>query len=133
MMPELVVLITQEILRHRLADTAVSQVLVVEQESWRGEPIENVGVGSGSEENLAYLIYTSGSTGRPKGVAIEHHNAVTLIYWAQETFRADELQGMLASTSICFDLSVFELFVPLSWGGRIILATHPMALGKYGS
>jgi non-ribosomal peptide synthetase component F len=35
---------------------------------------------------------------------------------------------VLASTSICFDLSVFELFVPLSWGGRIILADNALAL-----
>lgn len=122
---EVSVLITQESLRQRLADTAVSQVIVLEQESWSGEPIENVGA-EVTGENLAYVIYTSGSTGRPKGVAIEHHSAVTLIYWARETFSADELHGMLAVTSICFDLSVFELFVPLSWGGRIILAAHPM-------
>jgi amino acid adenylation domain-containing protein len=75
-----------------------------------------------SSRNLAYLIYTSGSTGKPKGVAIEHRSAVALLHWAKETFRAEELQGVLASTSICFDLSVYELFVPLSWGGTVILA-----------
>ncbi len=126
---ELEVLITQESLRGRLADTAASKVIVVEQEAWNGESTANVESGV-REENLAYLIYTSGSTGRPKGVAIEHRNAVTLIHWAREIFSADELQGMLASTSICFDLSVFELFVPLSWGGRIILAAHHLALAS---
>ena len=73
-------------------------------------------------ENLAYVIYTSGSTGQPKGVAIEHRSAVTLIQWAQEYFQPGDFARVLASTSICFDLSVFEIFVPLSCGGAIVLA-----------
>src|SRR5207249_1430675 len=61
-------------------------------------------------ENLAYVIYTSGSTGRPKGVAIEHRNTVAFIYWAMSVFTPEDLAGVLASTSICFDLSIFEIF-----------------------
>jgi amino acid adenylation domain-containing protein/FkbM family methyltransferase len=78
--------------------------------------------------NLAYVIYTSGSTGKPKGVAVEHHSAWTLLHWARECFTRDDLDGVLASTSICFDLSVFELFVPLGWGGKVILADNALAL-----
>jgi amino acid adenylation domain-containing protein/FkbH-like protein len=79
-------------------------------------------------DDLAYVIYTSGSTGKPKGVAIEHRNGVALIYWARDVFAREELGGVLASTSICFDLSVFEMFVPLSWGGAVILAENALAL-----
>ena len=68
--------------------------------------------------NLAYVIYTSGSTGRPKGVAIEHRSAVALLCWAADTFAPEQWAGTLASTSICFDLSVFELFVRLERGRR---------------
>lgn len=78
--------------------------------------------------DLAYVIYTSGSTGQPKGVALEHRNAAALMYWARDVFTPDELQGVLASTSICFDLSIFEMFVPLSWGGTVILAENALAL-----
>jgi amino acid adenylation domain-containing protein len=78
--------------------------------------------------NLAYLIYTSGSTGRPKGVAIEHRSAVVFAQWAREEFSPEELAGVLASTSITFDLSVFEIFVPLAWGGTVILAENALAL-----
>ncbi|MCC6809100.1 MAG: amino acid adenylation domain-containing protein, partial [Deltaproteobacteria bacterium] len=81
-------------------------------------------------KQLAYIIYTSGSTGGPKGVAIEHRNAVTLIHWAREEFSDEELSGVLAATSICFDLSVFELFVPLSWGGTVIVAENALALAQ---
>ncbi len=79
-------------------------------------------------ENLAYLIYTSGSTGRPKAVAIEHRSASVLVGWARGVFSAEELAGVLAATSVGFDLSVFELFVPLSWGGRVILAGNALEL-----
>ena len=79
-------------------------------------------------ENLAYVLYTSGSTGRPKGVAIEHRNTVTLLHWGRDILASEDIAAVLASTSLCFDCSVFELFVPLSWGGRIILAQDVLHL-----
>jgi amino acid adenylation domain-containing protein len=79
-------------------------------------------------ENLAYLIYTSGSTGDPKPVGITHRSALTFLHWSREVFSAAELSGMLASTSVCFDLSVFELFAPLSWGGEVILVNNALEL-----
>ena len=78
--------------------------------------------------NLAYILYTSGSTGFPKGVSIEHRSTVNFINWAQTVFNREQLAGVLASTSICFDLSVFELFVPLSCGGKVILAENALHL-----
>ncbi|BAB74344.1 non-ribosomal peptide synthetase [Anabaena sp. FACHB-709] len=78
--------------------------------------------------NLAYLIYTSGSTGKPKGVMIEHRSPVCLLYWAREVFCDEAISGVLAATSICFDLSVFEIFVPLCWGGKVILAENALEL-----
>ncbi|MEM7350388.1 MAG: amino acid adenylation domain-containing protein [Acidobacteriota bacterium] len=77
---------------------------------------------------LAYVIYTSGSTGRPKGVAIEHRHAVAMVRWATHTYAPRELTGVLASTSVCFDLSVFEIFVPLACGGTVILAPDALSL-----
>ncbi|MET7424516.1 amino acid adenylation domain-containing protein [Dactylosporangium sp. NPDC005555] len=83
--------------------------------------------------DLAYVIYTSGSTGRPKGVAIEHRSASVLMHWARQTFDDAELGGMLAATSVCFDLSVFEIFAPLCWGGRVLLADNVLALAAPGA
>ncbi|HEY0194350.1 MAG TPA: amino acid adenylation domain-containing protein, partial [Kofleriaceae bacterium] len=85
------------------------------------------GAGPGHAD-LAYLIYTSGSTGRPKAVAIEHRSAAVLVAWARGVFDDRELAGVLAATSLCFDLSVFELFVPLAWGGAVIMARDALAL-----
>jgi amino acid adenylation domain-containing protein len=86
-----------------------------------------------SSDNLGYIIYTSGSTGRPKGVAIEHHSAVTLLYWAKNVYAPEDMSGVLASTSICFDISVFELFAPLSAGGKVILAENALELASLPS
>ena len=79
-------------------------------------------------DNLAYLIFTSGSTGVPKGVAIQHRSAVTMLRWARTLHRPAEYAGILASTSICFDMSVFEIFGTLAEGGTILLAENALAL-----
>nr|QEO74665.1 condensation domain-containing protein [uncultured bacterium] len=78
--------------------------------------------------NLAYVIYTSGSTGRPKGVMLTHRSAAGLLRWAHETFSPAHLCGTLASTSVCFDLSIFELFVPLTGGQCVLLADDALGL-----
>ncbi|WP_343674181.1 amino acid adenylation domain-containing protein [Chitinophaga sp.] len=74
--------------------------------------------------NLAYTIYTSGSTGRPKGVMIEHHAAVNLIQWVNQTFHVNEQDRLLFITSMCFDLSVYEIFGMLAAGGTVVIASN---------
>ncbi|WP_163996532.1 non-ribosomal peptide synthase/polyketide synthase [Pyxidicoccus caerfyrddinensis] len=81
-----------------------------------------------SSNQLAYLIYTSGSTGRPKAVAIEHRNAVAFLAWARTIFPPEVLAGTLFATSINFDLSIFELFLPLTTGGTVVVADNALAL-----
>ena len=109
------------------SDPAVAPVTVVRADRPSGPEEESADVPVGSGD-LAYVIYTSGSTGRPKGVAIEHRSAATLLAWARTVFPPADLEGVLAATSVCFDLSVFELFLPLSAGGRVILADDALAL-----
>ncbi|MBE4753782.1 AMP-binding protein, partial [Corallococcus sp. ZKHCc1 1396] len=77
---------------------------------------------------LAYVLYTSGSTGRPKGVAVTHASAVAFLKWATATFKAEQLKGVLAATSLNFDLSVFEVFAPLVSGGTVVVAENALAL-----
>ncbi len=75
---------------------------------------------AGTPADLAYVIYTSGSTGKPKGVML-NHSAAGLIAWAGSSFGAGELARVAATTSICFDPSILELFGPLCNGGAVIL------------
>jgi amino acid adenylation domain-containing protein len=79
-------------------------------------------------QDLAYVIFTSGSTGRPKGVMIEHHALAAFVAWTREAFDGEELSGVLCSSSIAFDVSVFEVFAPLCHGGCVILVENVLAL-----
>ncbi|WP_164493726.1 non-ribosomal peptide synthetase, partial [Streptomyces sp. ADI93-02] len=71
------------------------------------------------QEQLAYIMYTSGSTGRPKGVAVRHRDVVSL---AADTRWRDAHSCVLLHSPHSFDASTYELWVPLSSGGRIIIA-----------
>ncbi|MGB0521649.1 MAG: amino acid adenylation domain-containing protein [Flammeovirgaceae bacterium] len=74
----------------------------------------------------AYVIYTSGSTGRPKGVVITQKNLLAFIHWAQHEFKHSDFKTVFAVTSICFDLSIFELFYPLTIGKQIRLLQNAL-------
>jgi amino acid adenylation domain-containing protein len=81
-------------------------------------------------DNLAYVIYTSGSTGRPKGVLIEHRTASAVLHWLRETIPAEERSCALGSTSVCFDVSIAEIFGTLCWGGTLVLVDDALALAR---
>ncbi|BDM74033.1 non-ribosomal peptide synthetase (plasmid) [Streptomyces nigrescens] len=78
----------------------------------------------------AYVIHTSGSTGRPKGVVVTHGSVVALADWAATAFGSRGLAHVVASTSLNFDVSVFELLCPLLCGGRIDLVPDLLALAE---
>ncbi|MFB6583674.1 amino acid adenylation domain-containing protein [Streptomyces sp. NPDC056402] len=70
-------------------------------------------------QHPAYAIYTSGSTGRPKGVVVPHRAVADFAVWAAEEMGPQRLAHVLASTSLNFDVSVFELLGPLLSGGCV--------------
>jgi amino acid adenylation domain-containing protein len=81
-----------------------------------------------SARDLAYVIYTSGSTGQPKGVAVEHRSVVAMTVAMGQLLDDDELAGVLAAASVCFDPSVMEILGTLSLGGTVVLAENVLAL-----
>ena len=72
--------------------------------------------------DVAYVIYTSGSTGRPKGVMVPHSALTNLLVGVQRLLALTEDDVWLASTSLSFDISALELFLPLIGGGRVVVA-----------
>lgn len=100
------------------------------QEKWSELPSGNLEDFACADEGkkIAYYIYTSGSTGRPKGVTIEHRNTCSMLLWSKGFYKNEWMDGVLASTSICFDVSVWEIFAPLIVGGKVIIAKSIMAL-----
>ena len=74
------------------------------------------------QEDVAYIIYTSGTTGRPKGVMLSHRGIANITHPDNNPFNRDivpNCHGIVAIGSICFDISLFEIFVPL-FNGKFV-------------
>ncbi|QPB24394.1 AMP-binding protein [Rhizobium sp. 007] len=122
--------------RAALGPEALADLTVVDLETatpaWAELPASNpdpraLGL---TTRHLAYVIYTSGSTGTPKGVMVEHASTVNLLHWSSGVFAESEISRTLFSTSISFDLSVYECFVPLSQGSTLYLVEDALALAQ---
>jgi non-ribosomal peptide synthetase-like protein len=78
---------------------------------------------SAEPEDLCYVIYTSGSTGRPKGVMVEHRNACHLVETERRIFEVRREDRVYQGASLCFDLSVEEIWLAFSAGATLVAAT----------
>ena len=72
-------------------------------------------------QHLAYVIYTSGSTGKPKGVMIQNYSFLNHMLWMKEKYGFSPNEIVLQRTAFSFDASVWEIFLPLISGSKIIL------------
>ena len=73
-------------------------------------------------ENLAYVIYTSGSTGHPKGAQNIHRSIVNLVHSMRRRVGIKNDDNILAITTLSFDPSVWEIFLPLTSGCHLTVA-----------
>ncbi|MCE1003035.1 non-ribosomal peptide synthetase [Pseudomonas sp. NMI1173_11] len=122
-----ILLLSETSLITRMPAQFQSRTLLLDQLTLDGYPDTDLAC-LPTARNLIYCIYTSGSTGKPKGVQIEHRSVAALIGWSLSVYSQADLCGVLFSTSICFDLSVWELFVTLSAGGYAVLAANALEL-----
>jgi amino acid adenylation domain-containing protein len=75
-------------------------------------------------DSAAYIIYTSGSTGRPKGVVATHHNVAQLFQASEDKFHFSERDVWALFHSSAFDLSVWEIWGALLYGGRVVIVPY---------
>lgn len=85
--------------------------------------------------DTAYVIYTSGTTGQPKGVAIPFSGMINRLIWMQRKFSITSANKILQKTPITFDVSVWEIFLPLISGSTLVIAEQgghldPVYLGE---
>ncbi|MER8059108.1 MULTISPECIES: non-ribosomal peptide synthetase [unclassified Streptomyces] len=78
--------------------------------------------------DTAYVIYTSGSTGTPKGVPVRHGGCAAMLSAWDHVLGDRDLGGVSAASSICFDMSVMEIFPALSRGGALVLVESTVHL-----
>lgn len=80
-----------------------------------------------TNSDISYILYTSGSTGLPKGVTLTHINALTFIQWAIEYFNPRIGANFSSHAPFHFDLSVFDIYVPLFTGGCLKLVPYEIS------
>lgn len=93
---------------------------IYEKEDIDKYPEDDIAVIS-KPNDIAYIIYTSGSTGKPKGVVITQDAAANTICDIIDRFNIGGQDKILSISSLCFDLSVFDLFGALSTGASLVL------------
>jgi amino acid adenylation domain-containing protein len=100
-------------------DDVVAPLLVMNA---KGECAVPGSIARKSAMDLAYVIYTSGSTGTPKGVMVHHAGVVNRLRWMNRMFPLTPSDRVLQKTPATFDVSVWELFLPLIMGARVVFA-----------
>ncbi len=124
---ELSILLTEEAQLEHLPQHS-ARTIILERE-WETIDLHSQAqvVSDVTTDNLAYTIYTSGSTGKPKGVRVMHRSVVNLCESMSQLPGLTGQDTLLALSSICFDMSVLELFLPLSIGAKIVLVSREVA------
>src|SRR6185369_11913575 len=110
-------------------EDARPQVLITE-EFLRGlddDPPQIDPLPAGDGRRLAYILYTSGSTGRPKGVGVSHEALINFLASMRRAPGFAVGERLLAVTSLSFDIAALEIFLPLTSGGCVELASRAEA------
>lgn len=105
--------------------TGAAQIVLIDDETEEGsaDSEENPAVPVGPD-HLAYVIYTSGSTGKPKGCMITHRNVSRLMRATEPWFQFGPSDVWTLFHSSAFDFSVWEIWGPLLYGGRLVIVPY---------
>jgi amino acid adenylation domain-containing protein len=121
-------LLTQDSVRAKFPAAEGRSVLVLEDLAGElAAASEQNPPAAATSANLAYVIYTSGSTGKPKGVLIDHYNVTRLFTRTEHWFGFAPSDVWPLFHSAAFDLSVWEMWGALAYGGRLVVVPHLVA------
>ena len=119
----------QDVSQNTLTTSACSVVLFKDA-STECQPASNLDVAV-RPNDLAYVIYTSGSTGRPKGVEVEHRNLSNFLMATRKVPGVSRQDVLLAITTVSFDIAGLELWLPLTVGASVIIASRDEAMDAH--
>jgi surfactin family lipopeptide synthetase A len=119
-----VVMVDTVVQKARLRDSGLRVVCLEEEWALIRQECSDVAAGTCNASSIAYVIYTSGSTGRPKGVMIEHGGVVNRLLWMWCEYGYSGADVVFQKTPYVFDVSVWELFMPLCFGCRQVLCAR---------
>jgi amino acid adenylation domain-containing protein len=122
------VVVTQSHLREKFSFTATHVLCVDEDLPAVGNLTKFSPPPDSSLDDIAYVLYTSGSTGKPKGVQITHRALTNMLIAVSNDLALSSLDVVLATTTISFDISTFEIFAPLIAGGHLVVAPRSVAI-----
>jgi len=100
------------------ADSNMLGLSTIGRSAWSDYPEQDLDCISVTDDPMV-VLYTSGSTGKPKGVVLAHRGYANRFNWMQELFQLRAAERVAQKTSICFDISVWELFWPLMTGATV--------------
>ncbi len=121
-------LLTQSHLKAQLPELSQDcAVICLDETKFAGQSTANPGVKLKSTD-LVYVIYTSGSTGMPKGVMIEHRNVINHLHGFEQQAPHVKPLSSIFTVPFSFDLSVWEIFNPLCYGGTLHLLSKDRLL-----
>jgi amino acid adenylation domain-containing protein len=81
-----------------------------------------------SGTDIMYIMFTSGTTGRSKGVRIRHQGITAQLHYFKKIFNFSEKDSILQLAHLTFDVSLLEIFLPLMYGGKVILTSPETAI-----
>ncbi|MDQ6708384.1 MAG: condensation domain-containing protein, partial [Acidobacteriota bacterium] len=122
------VVLTESSLRGSLPQLPLAMVAIDAEWDQIAQHSKSATANSASPESPAYVIYTSGSTGRPKGVVIPHRAAVNFLRSMARQPGMSAGDTILAVTTLSFDIAGLEMFLPLTVGARIEIASREDAM-----
>jgi amino acid adenylation domain-containing protein len=121
------VLLTQKKLGEHLPPNATHIVYMDADKAEIEREASGVRGVSATPEDLAYVIYTSGSTGKPKGVEVSHRAVVNLLSSMRKKPGLTASDTLLAVTTLSFDIAGLEMYLPLCFGAKLVIASRETA------
>jgi amino acid adenylation domain-containing protein len=123
------VMLTESELTNRFNARALNLIVLDRANEVADCPGTNLQLPSGlsSFDSLAYVIYTSGTTGKPKGVLVSHSNVVRLLDTSQVHYQFNERDRWSLFHSSAFDVSVWEIWGALFYGGCVVVVPRETA------